>query len=125
MWDKRKFNDKDIEKVVAEINIDWSIIDKQKGARSIEESSHSIGQNGYANEPIIRIPFHRVIVDMLHLFLRISDVLYDLFIKDLKQLDGKQRNELDFSHQPHLRRFFMYLHENFNIQGLIMSMVRP
>ena len=122
MWDKRKFNDKDIEKVVAEINIDWSIIDKQKGARSI---SHSFGQNGYANEPIIRIPCHRVIVDMLHLFLRISDVLYDLFIKDLKQLDGKQRNELDFSHQPHLRRFFMYLHENFNIQGLIMSMVRP
>jgi hypothetical protein len=56
--------------------------------------------------PILQIPFHRIVIDVLHLFLRITDVLYVLFVSDLRELDGKQKNQVDLSTQPHLRQFF-------------------
>ena len=116
VWDKRKLNNKDIGKVVDEIKKEWSIFDKNEGARSLESSFNSIGQDGYVNKPIFSIPFCRVIIDMLYLFLRISDVLYDLFIADLRQLDGKQKNDTYFSTQPHLNQFFSDLGEIYSIR---------
>jgi hypothetical protein len=80
-------------------------VNKAKGARSIEDSMSSTGLNGYAAAPIFKIPFHRIVVDVLHLFLRITDVLYKLFIGGLKELDGKQNDQVDLSTQPHLRQF--------------------
>ena len=61
--------------------------------------------------PILQIPFHRIVIDVLHLLLRITDVLYELFISDLRELDGKQKNQVDLSTQPHLRQFFADLTE--------------
>ena len=75
------------------------------GQLKVLEQSQSQDQNGYIKEPILNIPFYRVVIDMLHLFLRISDVLYDLFIQDLRNLDGKQKNELDLGNMPHLNQF--------------------
>ena len=72
IWDKRKLNNKDINKVEEEIKKEWSILNKEKGARSIEEALQFSGENGYLNEPILRVPFHRVIIDILHLCLRIK-----------------------------------------------------
>ena len=40
------------------------------------------------------IPIHHVIIDSLHLFLRISDVLINLLIWDLRMLDGHNRNNM-------------------------------
>ncbi len=80
-------------------------MDKAKGARSIEDSMSSTGLNDYTAAPIFKIPFHRIVVGVLHLFLRITDVLYKLFIGGLKELDGKQNNQVDLSTQPHLRQF--------------------
>ena len=116
VWDKRKLVNKDIQKVIEQLETEWSIIDREKGARTLEESFQSIGKKGYVSLPIMNIPFHRIVVDTLHLFLRITDVLYDLFIKDLRQIDGKQKNETDFTTQPHLRQFFSDLFEIYKIR---------
>lgn len=117
IWDKRSFDNDDIEKVDEAVQKDWSIKDVEKGARTIEEALHSQNKFGYINKPILSIPFDRVIVDTLHLFLRISGVLYDLFIVSLRNLDGKQKNEIDLSRQPHLNQFFLDLKENYNIKA--------
>ena len=38
------------------------------------------------------IPIHHVIIDTLHLFLRISDVLINLLIRDIRILDGQNKD---------------------------------
>ena len=43
-------------------------------------------------------------------------ILYDLFIADLRQLDGKQKDDTNFSTQPHLNQFFSDLGENYSIR---------
>ena len=59
-WDKRKLNDVDIENVDKEIRMEYSIFDKNKGARTIEESHISQKKQGYVNIPIFTsIPFQR------------------------------------------------------------------
>ncbi len=70
----------------------WSAIDTSKGARTVEENFQnsklpkSKKKFNVSHEPLFRnIPLDHVIVDNLHLFLRISDVLIDLVITDLKR----------------------------------------
>jgi hypothetical protein len=42
----------------------------------------SLKHDGYIHKPIFTsIPFHRAMINMLQVFLRITDVLYDLFIE--------------------------------------------
>ena len=98
-----------------EIKRQRSISDPDRCARSIERSLQSQGQNSYIKEPILNITFNKVVIDMLHLFFRISDVLYDLFIQDLRNLDGKQKNELDLMNMPHLNQFYTDLKDTYNI----------
>ena len=117
IWDKRKLNNIDINEVTNQIKREWSILDKEKGARTIEDSLNFAGSNGYVNKPIFsNIPFERIVIDMLHLFLRITDVLYDLFIRDLREIGGKQNTLIDLSKQPELRNFFLDLTEKYNIR---------
>ena len=117
-WDKTKLINIDFEKVKREIEKEWSIHDKDKGARTIDEAINTTNKFGQIKRPIITaIPFHRIIVDMLHLFLRITDVLYDLFIVNLKELDGYQKNKTDLNNQPHLKMFIKDLKEIYNISA--------
>jgi hypothetical protein len=53
---------------------------------------------------------------MLHLFIRITDVLYDLFIRDLREIGGKQNTLINLSKQPELRNFFFDLTKKYNIR---------
>lgn len=67
----------------------WSISDCTHGARTIEENqslarSRSKKYN-VSNEP--NIPLTRVIVDNLHMFLRVADTLIDLLLLELRRLD--------------------------------------
>ena len=79
-----------------DMHLKWSISDVQKGARTIEEISQkaklpksSPDKYGCCREPIFPfIPIDRVIIDTLHLFLRVSDLLLNLLIRDLQILDG-------------------------------------
>ena len=69
----------------------WSITDKNQGARTIEEIAEKskLGKSSKyrfncSRKPIFSfIPLQRVVIDSLHLFLRISDVLINLLIRDL------------------------------------------
>jgi hypothetical protein len=81
VWDERKLVNIDIKVGEEEIRREWSIVIKEKGARSIEDSMSSTG----------------------------------LFISDLKELDGKQNNQVDLSTQLHLRQFFTDLTTNYQI----------
>ena len=45
-----------------------------------------------SNPPLLdMIPMHKVIIDNLHLFLRISDLLINLLILDIHRLDGIEK----------------------------------
>lgn len=74
---------------------DWSIHDKSCGARTFEESfilraKRTVAERkGYINKPLISfIPFERVIIDCVHICLRISDKLFDHLLQDIERLDG-------------------------------------
>ena len=79
--------------------VDRSITDTEKGARTIEEiteksklSKKSKQRYNCCKKPAFPfIPLHQVIIDPLHMFLRISDVLINLLIRDLRVLDGIEK----------------------------------
>ena len=78
------------------MELKWSISDPLNGARTIEEireksklSKRNKLRFSCCREPIFPfIPITRVVIDSLHLFLRITDVLINLLIRDLQIHDG-------------------------------------
>ena len=69
----------------------WSVFDVNKGARTVTEIEEyskkpKARRMGCCKAPIFKIDY--VMIDTLHLYLRISDVLIDLLIQDLRKLDG-------------------------------------
>ena len=77
-----------------DIHQKWSISCIDEGARTIEENvriarTRSKKSFNVSNEPIFpMIPLTRVVVDNLHMFLRVSDTLIDLLLLELKRLDS-------------------------------------
>ena len=55
------------------------------------------------------IPIDHVIINTLHLFLRISDVLTDLLIRDIRLLDGKNKDH------PHATIYQQFLNDTCKI----------
>ena len=97
---------------------DWSVFDSLKGARTIEEIA------GYAAKPKSRqrfncsrkplfpfIPIDHVIIDSLHLFLRVSDLLINLFIEELRRQDGIEKATFDKLDRSKMTNLVVY--ENF------------
>ena len=70
----------------------WSITDSAHGARTIEENK-AIARSrckkyNVTFEPIFdTIPLTHVVVDNLHMFLRVADTIIDLFLLELRRLD--------------------------------------
>ncbi len=74
----------------------WSITDTTKGARTVKETCDlaklpkSRRKFNVSHAPLFPdIPLDHVIIDNLHLFLRISDTLIDLVITEMKRQDAK------------------------------------
>ena len=70
----------------------WSITDESFGARTIEENTRlalSRVKKYNVSQPLLftTIPLTRVIVDNLHMFLRVADTLIDLLILELRRRD--------------------------------------
>jgi len=70
----------------------WSIFDTELGARTIEENvriaTDRTHQFNVSNVPVFpKIPLANVVVDNLHMFLRVADVLIDMLINALRVLD--------------------------------------
>lgn len=73
----------------------WSLFDETQG-RSTEENTElgSKGKKKYnvSHPPLFcKIPLKNVVIDNLHLFLRVADRLIDLLITDLKRLDAIEK----------------------------------
>ena len=75
----------------------------KEGARTIEEiqklamlkKNKTNEKYGCIQQPLFTsIPIDKVVPDILHLFLRISDVLINLLILELRRLDGIEKSKL-------------------------------
>ena len=70
----------------------WSISDPEFGARTIEENimlSKKRKEYNVSHAPLFpTIPLTNVIIDNLHMFLRVSDVLINLLVVELKRQDA-------------------------------------
>ena len=93
----------------------WSLSDQSQGARTIDENVSNAEKRGKKQFNVSRtplfpmIPLSRVVIDNLHLFLRIADVLIDLLIVELKRHDAIDRTKKFSSFDPekykHLDKF--------------------
>ena len=64
--------------------------------RTLIEARQNTGSNGFKSNPLLsKIDFNHCIIDMLHLFLRISDKLFDLLYAKLIEKDGNADGNLD------------------------------
>ncbi len=67
----------------------WSISDTAQGARTVEENISLAGKSrkqfSVSHAPLFpTIPLVNVVIDNLHLFLRVSDVLINHLIEELR-----------------------------------------
>lgn len=91
----------------------WSTSDTERGARTVDENA-TIAQRPKSRKefnvsrvPLFQsIPLTHVVIDNLHLFLRVSDVLIDLLIIELRHQDAivkvKTFNKFDVSKYKHI-----------------------
>lgn len=106
-----------------DISKEWSFRDKDKGARTIEDIQRlaALKKRGFgcARQPIFpSIPIDHVIPDVLHLFLRICDVLINLLILELRRLDGIEKSKLqtfDRSKTRHVVKYEEFLNNECKI----------
>ena len=95
----------------------WSLTDAKFGARTIDENQ-SLSQQpkskkrfNISRAPLFpTIPLTNVVIDNLHLFLRVSDVLLRLLIDELKRQDSiaaakKFNGEFDVTKYKHCKGF--------------------
>jgi hypothetical protein len=110
-------------------DLEWSIVDTKLGARSHDEQtailthpdSKQIVKYGYDRPPIFRdiIPINRYMIDMLHLFLRISDTLFNLLVKDCSLADNFDMaaiSKFDVTKYKHMNSLQHYLNEKCNVR---------
>lgn len=72
----------------------WSLSNSAQGARSLEEIANfakSKKLNCKATPLFSFTPLYRVIIDTLHLFLRVSDNLTELLIRELRRKDASDK----------------------------------
>lgn len=96
---------------------EYSITDPNKYARTLEEAKNSQNKFGYINLPILNsLPFQFYIIGTLHMMLRITDVLMDLFLIDLQTLDGHIKNPIDMEADTYANRFFQDIEVNLKLR---------
>ena len=99
----------------------WSIYDVKHGARGRTTTELPTTRNkkyNCSNSPLFPfIPLDHVIIDTLHLFLRITDLLINLLVQDLLRRDGinKTISKLDRSKQTNVAKYEQFLNEQCGI----------
>ena len=94
---------------------DWSAFCTDKRARAIDEIEVVKGRTrsyGCCCSPLF--PLH-VIIDSLHLFLRVSDLLINLFIQELRRQDGTGKATLDRSVHTNVAKYEKFLNDDCKI----------
>ena len=96
----------------------WSFTDTSQGARTISEIETKPASKclGCINIPIFKsIPIDHVVIDILHLFLCVADMLINLLIMELRCQDGidkATRVKLDRNKLTHLAKYEHFLNED-------------
>ena len=92
----------------------------EKGARTVEENTEAAAlrrskkQFNVSHPPLFpSIPLRNVVIDNLHLFLRVSDVLINLLVVELKRQDGidraKKMTAFDPERFSHVHAFQLFV----------------
>ncbi len=79
-----------------DIKKEWSLMSENKGARCNDDINKCAKSKQYncKSSPLFHfIPLDHVIIDTLHLFLRISDNLIDLLIRELRRKDAIEKTQ--------------------------------
>ena len=108
----------------SDMSLEWSITDPEKGARTIEEiqTKSKLGKRNKdrfscCQSPIFPfIPIERVVIDSLHLFLRIGDVLINLLIRDLNIRDGITKATIEIPINSYTKLYEKFLNDKCNIR---------
>lgn len=113
-----------------DISKSWSLTDPEKGARTISEIKEMASKKrrgskyGCVEQPLFpSIPISHVVIDTLHLLLRISDVLMNLLLADLERHDELKKlnlKEFDPSKLPYMAKFQAFLNDDCGIPFEIM-----
>lgn len=97
-----------------DLSKDWSltVVDNNRtGARTLENANKYFNEKkskySYRDKPLISIEFQNCVIDLLHLFLRISDNLFSCFSKNLYEAD--KNNSDNLSKRPNLKIFVNFL----------------
>ena len=86
------------------MQMEWSISRTQADA----STHHLNGFEGYTEEPIIKfVDFDCIVIDTLHLLLRISDKLFNLLLKKIDLHD--QSDSADLNNRPVLKCYIDFL----------------
>ena len=114
---------------------EWSIVDCDLGARSHEERDAILSYDkadkselvnfGYSKNAVFRslIPNSRYMIDMLHLYLRISDTLFNLLVKDCSladNFDAFSISKFDLIKYKHMNSLQHFLNEKCNVSFKFM-----
>ena len=122
----------------ARLDAQWSIVDEERGARSLAHVMNNNTNNtntntnnsrkrkagaldptcGQINEPIFKfIPLHNFVPDLLHCNLRISEVLFDLLLAELRQVDEACADAKQRKLKPLQTKFFDYIAKELRISN--------
>jgi len=87
-----------------------------KKYKYIHKSKKGIEKYGCIRQPIYpTIKIDHTIPDVLHLFLRVCDVLINLLITELRRLDGLDKikgRKLDYAKVTHIAKYEKFLNQN-------------
>lgn len=85
--------------------------------RSHQEAQNNIGQMGYKHLSLFQfIPFDNVVIDILHLTLRISDKLFFILLMRLEELEGD--SSADLNKRPLTKIFIDFINEKTSIRSV-------
>ena len=114
-----------------DISKTWSLTDPGKGARSIEEIQNCAKKRkntkdkyNCSRQPIFPIPLDHIVPDILHLFLRITDVLINLLILELRRLDSTEKVSSHSKDSTLLEKYEKYLNEQCKVSFHFYCSVR-
>lgn len=106
---------------------EWSLSDTSKGARTIEEIQRKSNERSRGEHYNVKrsplfpsIPLDHVVIDTLHVFLRISDNLINLLILEVRRLDSIDKKKtftdgFESSAYTHMARWESYLNDTLKI----------
>ena len=110
-----------------DLSKEWSIVDKSKGARSLEESKALRGKKniderkGYLQEPIATgIEFCDYVFDELHLSLRVVYTLFQLLLKHLQERDTTLKGKCTIDATVYVKRLNDFIKNNCSAQSPIL-----